>query len=515
MLLSSILSYVSDKLFVYQFVVTLTTYSAIRIVLFIRARKRRYQLLRLYGIPGPTPRLLDGSLQIYRGKKCSYLEDVKLKEQYGNVFGFYIGDEPVVIISDLEILRKIFFEKTNSFKERTFVFLDSYLTKSILFAPYHRWKAMRKLISPAFSPMNLRRDDKTSVIDDVIRLMLEYIESKLDTKESDPSNAKTSTNRISVDILSLMKATTLRLITGLAINLPVQISEDEHYVRSLDAYLSQADSGAVILAIRFPFFRRVLSFLANHIGHGTTMSSIHRELNRTIDEGLKELAASKDGTTLSNSSQRPQLINTFIKFHHEGHLSREEVIGNAEALLFAGYDTSSKTLGYTFWLLGKHLDVQEKLRSELMAHGVESKYLEQVINESMRLYPVVLSFTTRLATENVSIDELTLPRGTKVVYKAWLMYRDPDYWPEPDKFDPERFREGVQIHPCAFAPFGFTERKCLGYSLAQLQIKAIICEIICRYRIFTKAPEDLILHTCALFSMSMPSEDIILELERL
>jgi cytochrome P450 len=94
------------------------------------------------------------------------------------------------------------------------------------------------------------------------------------------------------------------------------------------------------------------------------------------------------------------------------------------------------------------------------------------------------------------------------------MHRDPDVWPEPEKFDPDRFRPDVQIHPCAFAPFGLSDRKCLGYSLAQLELKMVTCDIVCRYRIYTKAPEDLVLNTYATV-LTKPAEKIFIELERL
>lgn len=519
MILDLMLNYVLNRLFVYQLVTTLATYSALRIVLFIRIRRRRFQLLSLYGIPGPKPQLFDGSFSLYCSTKSTYLIDVELQRKYGKVYGLYIGDEAAVVVSDLELLRKIFFERTSSFKRRAYVFLDSPLAKSILLANYDRWKAMRKTISPIFSTFSMHGQASTGFIDEVVKLMLDYVDDKMSTEEKKRDNSSvpniTTPIRITIDIHSLMKATALRLITGLAIDLPgVEVKEAEGHVESLDTFLARLDGGAFRSAIRFPFLKRVIEFLAAHLEYGVTLSSIRRELNRKIDEGLRELNCFKDGTRKTTSSRQPQLIDTFIKLHHEGKMSREEVIGNAEAILFAGYDTTSTTLVYIFWILGKHLDIQEKLRGELMAHGIESKYLAQVISETMRLYPTVLSFTTRLATENVTIDHLTLPSGTQVEYNAWLMHRDPELWPQPERFDPERFREGVQIHPCAFAPFGLSERKCLGYSLAQLELKMVVCDLMCRYRIFTKAPHDLILNTYAVV-LTKPSEKIIIELERL
>jgi cytochrome P450 len=72
----------------------------------------------------------------------------------------------------------------------------------------------------------------------------------------------------------------------------------------------------------------------------------------------------------------------------------------------------------------------------------------------------------------------------------------------------------VRIHPCAFAPFGLSDRKCLGYSLAQLELRMVTCDMVCRYRIITKAPDDLVLNSYATV-LTKPAEQILIELERL
>lgn len=512
MILEIISYYVWSKLLAYQLAATLISYFVIATGLFLQKRRRRHNLFNYYGIPGPKPRLLDGNFHEYIGTEARYKIDQKYQDQYGNYYGIYIGDEPSIIISDLELLRQVFFQRMSSFKERSEVFLNIPISDSILFASHRRWKSMRKIISPAFSSYTMRGNSSTEFIEESIRLMLEYIENKfkLSTRDDD-SNSVPKT--ISIDVHDLMKATALHMISTTAINLPnVGVREGENYVKSLDTYLNQCDKGIVIYAIKFPFLKRILNFLATHIEHNSTMKLIHQGLDSKIDQTLKSLSKG-DGSEL-NKGKQPQLIDKVIKLYHEGKLTRREVIGNAEAILFAGYDTTSTTLSYIFWVLGKYPNVQGRLRDELMAHGVKSKYLEQVIDETMRLYPTVISFTTRLATETVEIDRLTVPKGARVIFNSWLMHKNPNIWPEPDKFDPERFREGAEIHPCAFAPFGLGERKCLGYQLAMLEMKMVICEILMRYRIRVRTPQDLKLVSFAVV-LTKAEDKIIIDLEEL
>ena len=100
------------------------------------------------------------------------------------------------------------------------------------------------------------------------------------------------------------------------------------------------------------------------------------------------------------------------------------------------------------------------------------------------------------------------------MYNAWLMNHNPEIFPDPYKFDPERFREGVEYDPCAFAPFGLGDRKCLGIKLAMLEMKVIVCDVLLRYKLKLKSPENLELVSFA-HMLTTPKEKVIVELEKL
>lgn len=543
--------YLYDSKFIYQLLATLVTYYIIRITIFLRTRHKRYQLFDYYGIPGPKPNLLDGNLLTYR-KGNQFEVEAKMAKIYGykGYYGVFFGDEPSLIITDLKLLKRVFFDENKSFTERTEMFIDIPVSHGIIFAKYKRWKAMRKILAPSFSKYSVRGGIPTQFIEDSLKMMVDYIDFKIEK------------NSVDIDFHDLMKSTALHLISTMAIKLPnVQVKEKEENVKGLDAYLYSMDKGLVILAVIFPCVRDILSFLANRFEYGTVMALINKGLNKTIDAGLSKLmnlTNSKmnnnqtghhhidtgDGLSFShNNNHQPthnidpqkngyiptidsnnnnsinnsgdQIIDIMIRLLYEGKLSRKEVIGNAETLLFGGYDTTSTTMTYIFWALSKHTDIQERLREELKAHGTKSRYLKQVIDETMRLYPTVISFTTRLATKTVRLDEHSvIPEGTRVVYNAWLIYRNEKLWPNPSEFNPDRFDDGIEIHPCAFAPFGLGERRCLGYQLAILEMKMIVCDILLRYRLKLKSPQTLELISCAL-TLTKPKEKVVIEFERL
>lgn len=506
MIAEALIKYMFDRRFLIQTIATLTTYLTLRVGSFLVTRGRRYKIFEHYGIPGPKPMLSGGDLGLFLANPLKAIEE--LSKRYGKVFGYYIGDQPVLVTTDLDILKKVFLDEMKSFKIRSKPFIENSLTKSILFAQYSRWKIMRKIMSGPFSQYTIRGESSTQFIETSIKLMLEYIDNRLVV-------AKESGKEANIDIHSLSKSMALHLISNMAINLPnVKVRENEDNVESLDSYLKLSDQSVVVFAIRFPLIKPLIQFLEKRFEHNKTLALIHRALNKNIDDEVAQLSARSDEGLGSNNNEQANIIKTLIRLHHDGVLTRDEVIGNAEALLIAGYDTTSTTLAYLIWVIAKHPDIQDKLRQELMAHGVDSKYLVQVINETMRLYPTVASFTTRVATDSLEINKWVIPQGTQVSYNAWLIHHHPEIWPDPLKFDPERFREGVTIHPCAFAPFGLGERKCIGYQLAMLELKMVLCDLLLRYSFKLKSPDSLELVSYA-FVITKPKERVMVEIERL
>lgn len=503
MILEALANYIFDRKFLYQSIVTLVLILTIKVARHYQIRIRRFRLYEHYGIPGPKPRLFDGNLRDFRTGEVPFRVQESFRKKYGKIYGFFIGDEPSMVITDLEILKAIFLNDTSDcFTERSRLLIKNVMAHGILFAKYPRWKLMRRVMSPLFSSYTIRGESSTQFVENSVKRMINYIEAK-------EKSAKTIGGKFSIDMHSLMKSTALNLISTMALKMPdIQVKENEEYSMKLDKYLAMSGKDIASLALFFPYFQPIFQLMSNRSGRSQTIVDIRNRISKFIDNYY-------DNSTGNGYNEKDQLqvIDLLVKLYHERKLSKIEVLGNVEALLFAGYDTTSTTLTYVFWALAKHPRVQEQLRSELLAHGTQSKYLEQVINETMRLYPTVVSFTLRLATKTAVIKNLIIPQGTRVIYNSWLINHDPVLWPDPDKFDPTRFQDVSRIHPCAFAPFGLGEKKCIGYQLAMLEMKMVVCDVLLRYKLTLKSPENLELVSCA-FILTKPKEKVVLELER-
>ena len=182
-------------------------------------------------------------------------------------------------------------------------------------------------------------------------------------------------------------------------------------------------------------------------------------------------------------------------------LTDEEIVGQCVIFLFAGYETSSNTLAFITYYLATHQDVQNKLREEIqeavksnpdstlydLAHSIE--YLDCVISEAQRLNPPLYQLSRECA-KDYDIGGIHIPAGLEVIVPVYFLHHDPEAWPDPEKFDPERFRSPAKDtrHPYQFMPFGTGPRSCIGMRFALMEIKIALIRIFTKYK-FVQSPE--------------------------
>lgn len=112
------------------------------------------------------------------------------------------------------------------------------------------------------------------------------------------------------------------------------------------------------------------------------------------------------------------------------------------AVLVAGFDTTATTSTYVLWCIAKHEHCKRRLRSDILSYGVGSKYLDMFIKEVMRMYPALPNFVIRTPHEDTKVSGYTIKRGMSVYMSVNSIHHDDSIWPDPYRFDPERFAEG-------------------------------------------------------------------------
>lgn len=175
-------------------------------------------------------------------------------------------------------------------------------------------------------------------------------------------------------------------------------------------------------------------------------------------------------------------------------LSDEEVRDQALIFLLAGHETTATSLTFTFHLLGRHPDVQRKVRKEvldLLAGGSPDledvkglSYTTMAIKEAMRLYPAAHSIP-RLVIETDRLGGYEIPAGSVAVLSPWVTHRHPEFWEDPDRYDPERFtpaREKTR-HRYAYFPFGGGPRACIGQYFSMLEAVIVTAMLVRAYEL--------------------------------
>ncbi|MCC7009706.1 MAG: cytochrome P450 [Acidobacteria bacterium] len=167
---------------------------------------------------------------------------------------------------------------------------------------------------------------------------------------------------------------------------------------------------------------------------------------------------------------------------------RDEIL----TMLIAGHETTAVALAWLWWVLTRHPDVERQVIVELderlgartptAADMPALDYTRGVIQEVLRLYPPV-TFTMRQAVSPQQIAGVPIPRGGLVLLCAWTTHRHAAFWPDPDRFDPERFVRAASRHHYAYFPFGGGRHLCIGQSFALLEAQLILAIVLQRVRI--------------------------------
>jgi cytochrome P450 family 135 len=216
---------------------------------------------------------------------------------------------------------------------------------------------------------------------------------------------------------------------------------------------------------RFPAFRR-------------RIERVDELIHREIEERRRA----------DDLAERDDILSMLVAARHEdgSPMSEAEIRDELLTLLVAGHETTATALSWAMERLVRHPEKLERLRKETIA-GSE-KYLTATIQETLRLRPVIVLVIRKL-TEPVEIGGYELPAGASVTPCIHLVHRNPEIYPEPDRFLPERF---IDNPPGTYTwiPFGGGVRRCLGASFAQFEMAVVLKELVKRHEIHPARPNS-------------------------
>lgn len=182
--------------------------------------------------------------------------------------------------------------------------------------------------------------------------------------------------------------------------------------------------------------------------------------------------------------------------------TREELIDQLGVLFLAGHETSASSLTWVFYLLGSVPDAVARIRDEVQTlcgdgpitfeHTKKLVFTRNVFRETIRLYPPI-TFLPRVAMRDTRIGNKKIKRGALVIVAPWVLHRHQEYWPDPDRFDPDRFlaEREKDIPANAYIPFGIGPRICAGAAFASIEAVLIIARLIRDFDFIIEKPEKV------------------------
>jgi cytochrome P450 len=407
----------------------------------------------------PIPRWL----QTLRGliNPVYYLK--KTQQEYGDIFISEFSSFPTqLVISNPQAIQEIFTADAQLFDsgEGNYVIQPLVGANSLILLDGDRHLRQRKLLMPPFHGERMRAYSQ------VIRDITDQVTSKWQINQ--PFVARRSMQDISLQVI-------LRTVFGL--------KEGERYQKIRQVLVELLDTFNYPLSAVFLFFKT----LQRDLGAWTPWGRFIRR-RKLLDELLYQEIHERRSQF---ETQGEDILSLLLSARDEDGqpMTDIELRDELMTMLFAGHETTAIALSWALYWVHYLPEVREKLLQELNSIDIANAdpttitqlpYLNAVCSETLRIYPVAFFSFSRILKAPMKLMGYDLPKGTSISPCIYLTHHRPDIYPEPEKFQPERFLER-QFSPYEFMPFGGGNRRCLGMGFALFEMKLVLANILSNY----------------------------------
>ncbi|XVE50822.1 hypothetical protein DITRI_Ditri01bG0194400 [Diplodiscus trichospermus] len=424
--------------------------------------------------PGPWKLPLIGNMHQLAGSLPHHsLTD--LAKKFGPMMHLQLGETSNIVVSCPQIAAEVMRTHDIIFASRPLpLFADIILYKAtdIVFSPYgDYWRQLRKIC--VLEMLSAKR-----------------VQSFRPTREEEVSNlvrAISSKAGSPVNLSKMLCSLTFEIVSRTAFG--GKCKEKEEFT-SLFRELLELASGFTLVDL-FPSLK-LLQLLS---GLRSKLERLHQKVDKILENVVNEHKASKE-MPRSSEEELDDLLDVLSKLQESGELEFPLTTDNIKAVLVeifsGGSDTSATVVEWAMSEMIKNPRVMREAQAEVRRvfeqkgtvdeAGIhELKYLKSVIKETLRLHPVFPLLLPRECSKNCEVNGYEIPSKTRVIVNAWAIGRDPNHWPEPEKFYPERFLNssidftGTNFE---FIPFGAGRRICPGILFAQPNVELPLAQLL-------------------------------------
>lgn len=407
--------------------------------------------------PGPKGVFFIGSLVDYFSDMLGFL--LNTAREYGDIAFFKIGSRRIYLLSHPDLIQQVLITDNRNFtKSRALKRSKAVIGEGLLTVEGDTHLERRRLLQPAFHTRSIE-----TYADTMRDATAELVESWEYNK--------------SFDIHKEMMKLTLAIVTKTLFGTETK-SESDEIGKCLTTIVKQ--------------FPRMLFPYSEYLDNLPIPSirKFKQSLNR-LDQIIYSLIEERRG----EQENKNDILTTLINAQDEesgSRLTDYEVRDEAMTLFIAGQETTANALVWTIYLLCTNPEIKTKLQEELdtiLNKDLPSfedirnlEYTNMVFKEAMRLYPPAWN-VARQAIEDYEIDEYTIPSGADIYMSPYVVHHDERFFPEPFKFNPERWKEeqASSLPRFAYFPFGGGTRRCIGEPFAMMEGVLIIAAIFSRF----------------------------------
>ncbi|WP_227983266.1 cytochrome P450 [Nocardia spumae] len=409
--------------------------------------------------PGPR-RKLRATLAFQRSP-LQFLS--RMIEDHGDIFSLDLLGMPMVLINHPDHVDHILRTRHRNYDRGgpAYDIMRTLFGAGLTVASRPGWLLQRRLLQPAF------HRERVAAFGE---LMTDTVESILDGWEQ--------TQGRPVDLRAEMNRLALRVVVRALFAMD---PADAMIRRFTDAVDTATEELAAYL--RFP----LVPLSVPTPGH----RRFHRAL-RVVNEITHEVIRQHRRDEHDRGSLLSMMMRARDEDTGEG-MSDTQLRDEVFAMLFAGHETSASTLTWAWYLIGRHPEVEQRLRAEVdtvlggrrptMDDLPQLSYTRRVIDETLRLYPPGWQLVRQAAHED-EIGGYRIPAGSTIFFSSYFVHRHPDFWDAPERFDPDRFAdsEGGRRDRLGYFPFGAGPRLCIGNVFAMAEMQFTLAMTVQRYR---------------------------------
>jgi len=387
---------------------------------------------------------------------------LSIARDYGDVAHYSVGPLHVYQLNHPDFVRQILVENADKFHKARLIkrAFQPFAGEGLLTSDGALWRRQRRLMQPAFHHGHLATYGA---------VMVEHARRLTDA----------ATDGQTIEVEAAMAKITLAVVVQTLFGADVTREADE--VGRLMVAVLEAANHRLNSAVHLPAWVPTPRHLREH-----------RALAR-LDAILNGLIAARR----SSPDRTDDLLSVLLRARDENSgtgMSDRQLRDEMMTLFLAGHETTAMALTWTWYLLSQHPSAEAQLHGELDRvlqgrHATAADLgklpcTDMIVREAMRLYPPAAGFA-REPIEDVTIGGYTVPAGSLVTVSTYALHRDARFFPDPGRFDPERFAAGWEdrIPRYAYLPFGGGPRVCIGNGFAMMEARLVLATMAQRYRL--------------------------------